>query len=194
MYLGEVTGSGGQVFDNLDLRPLTEEELNAERTYSGLDFGFAVDPDAFVKAAYDPAQRKIWLLDEFCRARTPCETLAEEIRSRAEGVVRCDSADPRMIFQLRELGVNAVGVKKGPGSVSSGMRWMQEQGQIVIDPARCPRAAKEFSGYEYMPDPGGGFLPEYPDRNNHLIDALRYALEPVIGRRQAKTMKGLYDP
>ena len=189
MYLGESTGTGGQVFDNLQLRALTAEELNAGRSWCGLDFGFAVDPDAFIRAAYDPARRKLWVLEEFCQVRTPAERLAAEVGRRAEGVVRCDSADPRLIHQLRQLGVNAVAVKKGPGSVAAGMRWLQELGEIVIDPERCPKAAKEFACYEYPPAPDGGFLSEYPDRDNHLIDALRYAMEPHIGRKAARTME-----
>lgn len=192
MYLGEVTGSGGQVFDNLQLRPLTQEEENAGRAYCGLDFGFAADPDAFIRVGYDPARRKVWALDEYCAVRTPVDTLANEVRARSEGVVRCDSADPRMIAQLRERGVNAVAVKKGPGSVAAGIRWLQERSEIVIDPERCPNAAREFSSYEYPPAPGGGFLSEFPDRDNHLIDALRYAMEPELGRKAARTLKGLY--
>lgn len=192
MYLGEVTGTGGQVFDNLCLRALTQEERSAGRAYCGLDFGFAADPDAFIRAGYDPARRTLWVLDEFCAVRTPVERLAEEVQRRSEGIVRCDSADPRMIAQLRERGINAVAVKKGPGSVAAGVRWLQELGGIVIDPERCPHAAREFSGYEYPPAPGGGFLSEFPDRDNHLIDALRYAMEPHIGRKPARTLKGLY--
>ena len=192
MYLGEVAGSGAQVFENLSLRPLTEEERNCGRAYCGLDFGFAVDPDALIRVGYDPARRRMWVLDEFCGVRTPVERLAEEVRGRVDGgVVRCDSADPRMIRQLRERGISAVGVKKGPGSVAAGVRWLQERAEIVIDPARCPCAAREFSSYEYPPAPDGGFLPEFPDRNNHLIDAARYALEPVIGGKSARTLEGL---
>ena len=189
MYLGEITGTGGQVFDNLQLRPLTQEELEADRSWSGLDFGFAVDPDAFIRAAYDPVRRKLWVLDEFCQVRTPADELADQVGRRTKDVVRCDSADPRLIHQLRQLGINAVAVKKGPGSVAAGMRWLQERSAIIIDPDRCPRAAKEFACYEYPPAPDGGFLAEYPDRDNHLIDALRYAMEPHIGRKAARTME-----
>lgn len=193
MYLGEATGSGAQVFENLSLRPLTEAEQNCGRAYCGLDFGFAVDPDALIRVGCDPARRRLWVLDEFCGVRTPVERLAQEVSDRAGGdVVRCDSADPRMIRQLRERGINAVGVKKGPGSVAAGIRWLQERAEIAIDPARCPCAAREFAGYEYPAAPDGGFLPEFPDRDNHLIDAARYALEPVMGRRSARTLGGLY--
>lgn len=176
-YLGEVTGTGGQVFENLSLRPLTEEERSGGRVYNGLDFGFAVDPDAFIRVSYDKRLRKLCVLDEFRSVRTPVERLAEEVGRRAgKEVVWCDSADPRMISQLRERGLQTVGVKKGPNSVMSGVRWLQELAEIAIDPRQCPWAAKEFSGYEYLQSPSGEFLPEYPDRDNHLIDACRYAL------------------
>lgn len=194
MYLGEITGAGGQVFDNLVLRPLTDEELAAGRAYCGLDFGFAVDPDAFIRVAYDPRTMCLWILDEFCQARVPVDRLAQEVRVRCGGgVVRCDSADPRMIAQLRERGLRAVPVKKGPGSVSAGMRWLQERAAIIIDPARTPAAAREFSSYEYAPDGSGGFLPEYPDRANHLIDAARYAVEGVTRGKagEAKELRGV---
>ena len=85
-------------------------------------------------------------------------------------------------------GVQAVGAKKGPGSVREGIRWLQELSEIVIDPARCPNAAREFSGYEYESDGRGGFRADCPDRDNHLIDALRYAMEDSIRRRNAKTL------
>jgi len=189
MYLGEVTGTGGQVFENLTLREVSGAE--AGHVYNGLDFGFAVDPDAFVRVGYDPARRRLVFLDEFWGVRTPVDRLAEEVGARAgEEVVRCDSAEPRMIQQLRERGLSAVGVKKGAGSVASGVRWLQERAEIVIDPARCPHAAREFAGYEYMPAPDGGFLSQFPDRDNHMIDAARYALEPVIGQKAAKTVPG----
>mgnify|MGYP000073635303 CR=1 FL=1 len=188
MYLGEVTGTGGQVFDNLRLRPLTAEEERADRAYNGLDFGFAVDPDAYVRAAYDPRTRRLWLLDEFWGVRTPVEQLAEELLSRAQGeVIRCDSAEPRMIAQLRERGLHAIAAKKGAGSVAGGLRWLQERAEIIVDPERCPHAARELSGYAYPPGPGGTFLPEFPDRDNHTIDALRYAMEPVMEKKSAHT-------
>lgn len=190
-YLGVVTGTGGQVFDNLQLRKAAPEELaGADRIYCGLDFGFAVDPDAFVKWGYDRKHRRLVLMDEYESARTPTETLAALVRRSAAGRhVTCDSADPRMIDELRRRSVNAIGAKKGPDSVEHGMRWLQELAAIIIDPDACPKAAKEFSAYEYMQDRNGDFLPAYPDRGNHLIDATRYAMETESRQRVAKTMK-----
>lgn len=194
MYLGEVTGTGGNVFDNLQIRTITDEELNAQdKFYNGLDFGFAVDPDAFIRWAYDKKRRLLYAVSEYYGARTPTDTLADAIKQRAgREIVRCDSADPRMINELRLRGVNALGVKKGPGSVEHGMRWLQDLSGIIIDPTRTPNAAKEFSAYEYTQDKNGAFLPDFPDRDNHLIDGSRYAMENLIGFRVAKTRSDTY--
>ena len=189
MYLGEATGLGNQVFDNLSLWPLTRAEQDAGRAYNGLDFGFAVDPDAFVRVGYDPRTRRLWLLDELWGVRMSAETLGRELKLRSGSeVIRCDSAEPRLIRQLRQQGLNAVGARKGAGSVESGVRWLQELAEIAIDPARCPNAAREFAGYEYPLGPDGRPLPELPDRDNHAIDAVRYAMEPALLSRRATTM------
>lgn len=190
MYLGEATGSGGQVFDNLTLRTISESELDGFHAfYTGLDFGFAVDPDAAIRTAYDPRKRRLMVVAEYCATHTPTDVLAERVKAMAGGeIVRCDSAEPRMIQELRARGVKALGAKKGPGSVAHGIRWLQELSEIVIDPAQCPHAAQEFAAYEYADDGRGGFSADYPDRDNHLIDATRYALEEVIARREAKSV------
>lgn len=189
MYLGEATGTGGNVFDNLQLRALTSQEQDCPTTYCGLDFGFAVDPDAFVRWAYEPRTRKLIALEEFYGVKNSVDRLSAEVKKRAgRDVVRCDSADPRMISELNERNVNALGVKKGPGSVEHGMRWLTDQGTIVIDPKRTPNIAREFAAYEYEMDKNGAFVAEYPDRDNHAIDATRYALEPMIGKKKLQTM------
>lgn len=182
MYLGEVTGTGGQVFNNLEIREIPKEEIDRlGRYYDGLDFGFAVDPDAFVRWAYDQKARRIVALDEFYGSGNTVDRLSEEVGKRVgTGVVRCDSADPRMISELCQRSVRAVGVKKGPGSVEHGMRWLQSLGGILIDPKRTPNIAKEFAAYEYAMDKNGDFLPVFPDKDNHTIDATRYAMEELI--------------
>ena len=190
IYLGEITGTGGQVFDNLSLRAISDAEIAAcDTRYCGLDFGFAVDPDAFVVWHYDPARRRLVALDEYYGARTPLDALTDKVRTRVgRAVVTCDSAEPRMIAELQRRGVQAVGARTGPGSVEHGMRWLQELGEIVIDPARCPNTAREFSGYEYRQDRHGNFLADYPDQDNHTIDATRYAVEALSTRRRLRTM------
>ena len=191
LYLGECVGTGGQVFANLELRRISGDEIEGfDRIYCGLDFGFAVDPDAFVRLHYDRRRGMMWIFDEFCGVRTPMDSLAEELRGRmgAGEHVTCDSADPRMIEELRARGVAAVAAKKGPGSVERGIRQLQELKGIVIDPARCPDAAREFAGYEYLRGSDGRYMAGYPDRDNHCIDAVRYAVEAAAARREAKAV------
>lgn len=76
-----------------------------------------------------------------------------------------------MIEEMRRRGLRAVGARKGPGSVERGIRQLQEMRKIVIDPEKCPNAAREFSTYEYLRGKDGEVLAAYPDRNNHTIDA-----------------------
>jgi len=186
MYLGEVTGTGGQVFENLQLRPLKPEEWQGLRIYAGLDFGFASDPDAFVRCAYSRKRRVLYIVDEFIKTGQLPEALAKEVRKRAhDDVITCDSAEPRSIAELRSRGLRVIPAKKGPDSVEHGMKWLQTRIRIMIDPAKCPIAAKEFSAYEYDRDKAGNILPRYPDKDNHTIDAARYALESVSALRTA---------
>lgn len=186
MYLGEVTGTGGQVFDNLILRTVKPEEWQGLHTYSGLDFGFASDPDTFVRCAYDRKRRRLYVVSEFAATGQMIAALAAEVRKRCRhDVTTCDSAEPRSIEQLRRLGLRVVGAKKGPDSIDHGMKWLQTLGSIIIDPALCPFAAKEFSQYEYERDKSGGIIPRYPDKDNHTIDAVRYAMESVSGMKAA---------
>lgn len=186
MYLGEVTGTGGQVFDNLVLRSIKPEEWQGLHTYSGLDFGFASDPDTFVRCAYDRKRRRLYVVSEFAATGQMIAALAAEVRKRCgHDVTTCDSAEPRSIEQLRRLGLRVVGAKKGPDSIDHGMKWLQTLGSIIIDPALCPFAAKEFSQYEYERDKSGGIIPRYPDKDNHTIDAVRYAMESVSGMKAA---------
>ena len=194
MYLGEVTGTGGQVFDNLELRPIEDEEISTfGRFYNGLDFGFAVDPDAFTRWAYSRKTRALYAISEFYGAHTSLDTLAERVLALAgRELVQCDCEDGRTISELKRRGVNAVGVKKGPGSVRHGMRWLQDLGKIVVDPRRTPNIAREFSKYEYAQDRNGNFLADYPDKDNHTIDSCRYACFYEINRRQATTRSDIY--
>lgn len=170
-YLGEVTGTGGNVFDNLELREIGDEEIGALETfYNGLDFGFATDPDAFTRWAYSRKTRRLYAVAEYYGSHTNIDTLAEKVAALAgREIVRCDSADPRMIAELKRRGVTAVGVRKGAGSVEHGMRWLEDLGAIVVDPRRTPNIAREFQKYEYLQDKNGNFLPAYPDKDNHCL-------------------------
>ncbi|NLO84803.1 MAG: PBSX family phage terminase large subunit [Clostridiales bacterium] len=186
MYLGEITGTGGQVFGNLHLRPLIPSEWESFPTYSGLDFGFATDPDTYIRCAHDRKRRILYIVGEFAATGQLINALAAQVRTRAaRDIITCDSAEPRSIAALRALGIRAIGAKKGPDSIAHGIKWLQTLAAIVIDTKSCPFAASEFATYEYDRDKSGNVLPCYPDRNNHTIDAVRYAVESVSTRKTA---------
>jgi len=193
MYLGEVTGTGGQVFDNIVLRALPEAEIDTlGRFCNGLDFGFANDPDALTRWAYSPQLRTLYAVAEFVASHNSTDTLAEKVKQIAKGeIVWADSEDARTIAELKRRGVSAVAVKKGPGSVKAGIKWMQDLAAIVIDPGRTPNIAREFSGYEYTRDRNGNLLPDVPDKDNHTIDSGRYAMNQQILQRIARTRSDL---
>lgn len=184
MYLGEATGCGGNVFENLVLRSISGEEIDHfGAVYCGLDFGWFPDPLHFARCAYDAAQRRLWIYGEYRAVKTSNADAFRHLTDR-EGLtpdeeVIADSAEMKSISDMRSFGMRCVAATKGPGSVRASMRWLQGLREIVIDPLRCPAAAKEFSEYEYERGPGGGFTDAYPDRANHAIDAVRYATNRI---------------
>lgn len=179
-YLGEVTGGGGEVFRNLTLREIADEEIAAfDRISRGLDWGYAVDPLHYTVNHYDKTRRRLYIFFELRAQGMSNRRLAEEIGKENPNhrAVICDSAEPKSIAEMREYGVAAVGAKKGPDSVYYGIKWLQDLEEIIIDPKRCPETAKEFYGYEYEGDGKGGWKAAFPDRENHAIDAVRYSRE-----------------
>ena len=181
------------MFDNIELRAVTDEELRAfDRFFNGLDFGFANDPDALTRWAYSRRAATLYAVGEYYGTHTMIDTLAEKVKALAGGeTVYADSEAPRAIAELRQRGVNALSVRKGAGSVKAGIRWLQNLKSIVIDPKRAPNAAREFRAYEYARDHNGNFLPDVPDRDNHCIDSCRYGMSTVILGRTATTRKDL---
>lgn len=183
-YLGIPVGNGGNVFDKLELRDITDEEMKAfDRIYQGVDWGYFPDPFAFIRLHYDKARETIYLLDEVYQNKLSNEQSANMIKQRGYGNMRiiCDSAEPKSVADFRAMGLPAYEAVKGPGSVEYGMKFLQRR-TIVIDRKRTPHAYDEFVGYEYERNKDGDIISGYPDANNHLIDAARYALEPVSRR------------
>lgn len=183
-YMGEVTGTGGTVFDNLVLREISADEIGGfGAVYAGMDFGWFPDPLHFVRCSYDPARRRLCIFDEYRTVKTSnadvYRILTEQKQLTASEEVIADSAEMKSVNDMRSYGMRCIAATKGPGSVRASMRWLQALNEIVIDPARCPEAAKEFSQYEYERTRDGEFVDAYPDANNHAIDAVRYALNRV---------------
>ena len=180
-YLGEATGTGGQVFENIETRELTAEEIkHFDNIVDGLDFGFAVDPSAYVQAYYNKNKKQLFIFREIYKVGMSNKQLYEQIKAvkMGNGFITCDSAEPKSIRELKSLGLTRVkGAKKGPDSIEYGIKFLQKLNKIVIDPKRAPNVAREFTGYAYDMDKNGNFISRYPDRDNHSIDAVRYAIE-----------------
>ena len=204
-YLGEAIGTGGEVFPNLQAREITDAEIDQlQYIYSGCDFGFAQDPMAYIRAAYDEKHDTIYLIDEIYKKHMSNKQLADEIKRRGydstgryshyvspmmgftsseiPATVICDSAEPKSIADLQNEGIKAFACRKFAGCVQYRIKWLQQR-RIIIDPKRTPNAWREFSSYEYEVSKDGEILSDLPDRDNHTIDSLAYALDRIIYRR-----------
>lgn len=185
-YLGEITGTGGAVFENVVERQITDEEIQQfDRRRYGLDFGFAVDPLAFVSMHYDAKREVLYVFDEIYQPKLTNRQAAVKIKKKITEMtlIRADSAEPKSIKELNELGLRVIAAKKGPDSVEFGIRWLQGLSSIVIDKKRCPNTYKEFVTYEYETTRDGQYISAYPDKNNHAIDAVRYGCEDLMPAR-----------
>ena len=192
-YGGEITGTGGNVFENLEIRDLTNEEVeNFDRIKQGLDWGYFPDPTAFVRLHYDAARMTIYVFDEVKRIKTGNEDLIELLKGYKNDLTIADNAEEKSIACFRASGFNIRACVKGPGSVDYGMKWLASRTKIVIDRKRCPETAREFESYEYLKDKDGNFISGYPDKDNHFIDAVRYALNDEIMLAYARVKKVRY--
>jgi len=190
-YLGEAIGEGGNVFENLKTKRFDPEDYkkinNCEKYYYGVDWGFYPDPWAFVKCCYIPKERRLYIIDEahaYKKSnRGTAEILLKEKRLNGDDMIICDSSEPKSVADYINFGLYARGAEKGSGSVGYSMKWLQGLCEIVIDTQKCPNTAKEFSEYEYERDSDGEVISGYPDKNNHFIDAVRYAVN-LLWRRE----------
>lgn len=189
-YLGEVTGTGGEIFSNLEIRPISNEEKKTfDNIKCGVDFGFAADPFVYIVCYYH--NNRLFIFDEIYGKGMTNRRSADNILKKGYGnkMIVCDSAEPKSIHDLREFGLRVRGARKGPDSIEYGIKFLQGLEKIVIDKIKCPNAAREFSQYELERDTDGEFKSTYPDKNNHTIDAVRYALEDEIEGRKARVIK-----
>ena len=183
-YLGVPVGNGGNVFENIELREITDDEISHfDRIYQGVDWGYFPDPFAFIRLYYDKTRETIYLIDEIYQNKLSNAESSEMIKAKGytDAYIICDSAEPKSIADFRAAGLPAKAAVKGPDSVSYGIKWLQRR-KIVIDRKRTPNAYNEFVNYEYDTDRDGNFISGYPDENNHLLDCTRYAVEPISRR------------
>lgn len=187
-YLGEATGDGGNVFENVELREITEEEIeNFDYIYQGLDFGWYPDPLAWTKMCYQPNKKTLYIFDEFVVNKMSnadvWEYLKENKGVTENDLITADSAEPKSIADFQSYGSLIRGAKKGADSVEYSMKWLSGLAKIVIDNRRCPKTAEEFTTYEYTQDKDGNYISGYIDKDNHCIDSVRYGLNPIWRRK-----------
>lgn len=177
-YLGEVTGTGGLIFQNVKDIRLTDDEIKQfDNLREGIDWGFAADPFAWNKLHYDKTRRCIYIYDEIHKVGLTNARAIELVKQKTQTGICADSAEPKSIAEFQANGIRIVGAKKGADSVRYGIKWLQNLAAIYIDKIRCPHTYDEFTLYELEKDKNGEFKDKYPDKNNHHIDEIRYALE-----------------
>lgn len=190
-YLGEVTGTGGEIFKNVTIREITDEEIKGYHNINrGLDFGYAIDPLSYNVMHYDKKHKRLYIFHEYYKVGVSNHKAYDEImrENKNNDLIIADSAEPKSINELRMYGLKIRGVKKGPDSIEFGIKFLQDLEEIVIDDKRCPNTAKEFLNYELEKDVNGDFKAKYPDKNNHAIDSARYALndEWMVWKEEVK--------
>ena len=190
IFLGEPIGSGVVPFSNLVFRKITDEEVvSFDNIRQGNDWGYATDPLAFVRLHYDKTRRKIYFIDEIYGVKLFNRELADRLKKKGydKMLTIADSAEPKSISEMKcEYDCNFKGAKKGPGSVEYGENWLDDLEEIVIDVNRTPNVAREFESIDYQTDRDGNAKAKLEDKDNHTIDATRYALE-----NDMKKSKGL---
>lgn len=180
VYLGEAIGTGGEVFRNVTLREITDEEiLGFDNLRRGLDWGYGADPFTYLTGNYDGKHHRLWLFYEKYGLNVSNRKAAEWIKEEniLNQLTYCDNSEPKSIQYMQDKGINALGCDKYNGSRAEGYSFMSDDiEEIIIDPVRCPNAAREFVGYELEQDAHGNFKSKYPDENDHTIDATHYML------------------
>ena len=193
IFLGKPTGTGSNIFENIEIRPITSGELNAQDWhYYGLDFGYYPDPLRFVAMAYDMNNKTLYIYNELSLLKHGNYEASEKLKKHFEenGLditerITADSAEPKSCADFRSYGWNLRGAIKGRGSLEAGFKWLQQLNKIIIDPERAPKSADEFALYEYETDKKTGeIMSGYPQgQPDHSLAAVRYALEAVWMRK-----------
>lgn len=188
--LGEWGIATGQVYENYEIREfdwkaLWDQYIDVKKEHRrfklrlGLDFGYTVDPTAFVACLVDTKKLEIYIFDEYYKIKMSNKQIVNMIQYKGFGneIIKADSAEPRTIDELKALGLRRIrGVVKG--TIESGVQKLQDY-KIIIHP-RCENAAFEIENYVWDEDRKTGEMVNKPiDDFNHLMDALRYATDDI---------------
>lgn len=175
----------GLVYENWKEEAFTLEQIRQQYTISsafGLDFGYTNDPSALFCGFIDVQNKKIFVWDEMYEPGLSNEKIYQNISSMGYGKekITADSAEPKSIDQLKGYGLRVKGAEKGKDSINAGVQFIQDF-EIIIHP-RCVNFLTEISNYTWDKDKFGNKLNKPIDDFNHLMDAMRYALEKYINK------------
>ena len=181
-FIGKAIGTGGNVFENVEEKIITDEMIDSFKIVRhGVDFGFSIDPLAYIAGSFDSKYHDLYLFDEIYEQklmdREACDRIKTKVDKFQGYVLKADSAEPKTITTYRRYGLNIFGAKKSRDSVNYGIKWLQGLNHIYIDRRRCPNTYRELINYEYERNKDGEFISAYPDKSNHALDAIRYAFE-----------------
>lgn len=170
----------GLVYENWKEEVFTLSEIRKCETVSGLDFGYTNDPTAFFMGFLDQENKRLYVWDELYEKGLSNKRIFERITEMGYSKERitADSAEPKSIDELKGYGLRVNPAKKGKDSILNGIQWIQDL-EIIIHP-RCVNFLTEIGSYTWKEDKFGKKLNEPIDDANHLMDAMRYALEKYI--------------
>lgn len=179
---------GDVIFRNWRTEDLTDLIPTFSNIRNGVDFGFSVDPFAYIRVHYDKMRKKIYVFKEIYELGCTNDMIADILRPivRHERVM-CDSAEPKSIQELTERRIKADGAIKGADSIWFGIQFLK-QNEIIIDKS-CQHFINEITTYQWQQDKNGNSIKRPIDKNNHLLDALRYALSEDMEFKKEKIGK-----
>ena len=178
--LGEWGVTDGLIYENWREQEFQLEQVKNCKSAFGLDFGYTNDPSAFFVGFLDIDSKQLYVWDEFYEKGLSNKKIADLITKMGyrKDRITADSAEPKSIDELNTLGLRVSPAKKGKDSILNGVQWIQDL-EIIIHP-RCVNFLTEISNYTWDQDKFGNKLNKPIDDFNHLMDAMRYALESFI--------------
>lgn len=193
---GEWGVAEGLVYENVKVKNFDKDELLKDEAYQlavGLDFGFTHDPTALCASLINEEKKEIYIFDEAYQVGLITKDVANMIYEKgyAKSEIIADSAEPRLIKELQTEYdiVRLRESRKGKDSIMAGVSKLQ--GYTIYVHPTCKHIMDEFYSYCYQQDKEGNWLNKPEDKNNHLMDALRYSLQCIDGNQtKIKMLRG----
>lgn len=191
--LGEWGIVEGLVYENWEERVFDVHEISIKpsvRSAFGMDFGYVNDPSTLFCGLVDTVAREIYVFDEMYEKGMSNEDIKDRVSEMgySKERIKADSAEPKSIAYLRKAGLTRIrAAKKGPDSIRAGISIIQDY-KIIIHP-RCVNFITEISNYTWDKDKFDNAINKPIDDFNHLMDAMRYAMEEFDGRKGVRILK-----